>query len=170
MANEELQQRYHAFLEEATEEERNILEETILSLEGKRQGKYLSYMDSWLQAARSWKDEETYEITVRLHKGMDNPMSMVHGGVTATVLDTTMGEVANAATPEGFFTVTLELKINYLKPGNGDSMRCEGKMISKSRRTVTTEGRVYNEKDEIIAYGSATFYVIPVTDNKLPTS
>ncbi|WP_158735491.1 PaaI family thioesterase [Alteribacillus sp. YIM 98480] len=160
MSKNELQERYAAFIENATEEEQNVMEEMIRGWEGKREGQYYSFVGSWLQTNRNWKDDETYEVTIPLHKGLENPLSMVHGGVTATLLDSTMGGLANEITPEGKGSVTLEMKINYIKPGKGETLRCESKVISKSKSMIVTEGKVYNDDNQVIAFGSGTFYII----------
>src|SRR5204863_3531112 len=45
-----------------------------------------------------------------------NPIGMVHGGVTATLLDSAMGCAVHSELPAGAGYTTLELKANYLRP------------------------------------------------------
>ncbi|MFB4162530.1 PaaI family thioesterase [Alteribacillus sp. JSM 102045] len=162
ISKNELQERYAVFIEEASEDEMIVLEETIKGWEGRRNGKYFSFVGGWLQTNRRWKDDNIYEVTIPLHKGLENPLSIVHGGVTATLLDSTMGGLANELTPEGKGSVTLEMKINYIKPGTGETLRCEAVLISRSKSMIIIEGKVFNDQDEVVAYGSGTFYVISV--------
>ncbi|RSL29589.1 PaaI family thioesterase [Salibacterium salarium] len=162
-SKKELLEKYTTFIQNATGEELEVLEHMLHGWEGKRTNQYGSYIGSWLQADRQWVDDQTYEVIIPLNKTFENPLEIVHGGVTATLLDTAMGGLANESAPDGHASVTMEMKINYLKPGKGSFLRSESIMLSKSRRTIVTEGKVYNDKDILIAHATATFYIIPIS-------
>jgi uncharacterized protein (TIGR00369 family) len=52
----------------------------------------------------------------------------VHGGVTATLMDITMGFAAYTLMPIGYGVVTANLSIDFLNPGEGDKIKAEGKV------------------------------------------
>src|SRR5262249_40595174 len=45
-----------------------------------------------------------------------NPLGVVHGGVTATLLDTALGCAVQSMLPPETGYTTIELKVNYLRP------------------------------------------------------
>src|SRR5260370_33785135 len=55
-------------------------------------------------------------IECRLRKELLNFSGVLHGGVTATLADVAVGQ---ALTKQGRKSTTVELKINYLRPGTG---------------------------------------------------
>ncbi|MFZ4450272.1 PaaI family thioesterase [Salibacterium aidingense] len=159
-SKQELQTKFTAFIEEASEEELEVLSHMINGWQGKRNNQYHSFIGSFLQTRRRWREDNVYEVVIPVHPGLENPLQMVHGGITATLLDTSMGGAANEMVPEGCISVTMEMKINYVKPGKGSFLRAEVKMVSKGNSTIVMEGRVYDDQSELIAYGSGTFFII----------
>jgi uncharacterized protein (TIGR00369 family) len=70
-----------------------------------------------------------------------NPIGMVHGGVTATLLDTVMGCALHSTLPEGVGYSTVDISVRYLRPvtvQTGDVL-ATGTLVHKGRRTVTAE-------------------------------
>ncbi|WP_240375076.1 PaaI family thioesterase [Bacillus piscicola] len=156
----ELQNKYTSFLESASDKELEIMERALSGWEKKRGGCYSSYVTSWLQPDYEWREDQSLAVTIPLHTGLYNELHIAHGGVTATLLDSAMGTLADKEAPVGYGAVTMEIKINYIKPGKGHSLRCLTKVLSKTKKTIITEGSVYNDKDALIAHATATFYVI----------
>lgn len=90
-----------------------------------------------------------------------NPMGAVHGGYTATLLDTVMGlAVASRLADDQGFT-TLELKVAYHRAMTEKTgpVRGEGKVISFGRRAAFTEGRVVDDKGNLYATATSTCLV-----------
>jgi uncharacterized protein (TIGR00369 family) len=57
----------------------------------------------------------------------------VHGGILATVADMAMALAVNTLVAENEFTVTAEMKINYLRPASGKYLTAKGKVIKRGR-------------------------------------
>ncbi len=74
------------------------------------------------------------EVAERHH----NPHGGVHGGVIATLVDSTMGMAAGSVLDDSETVAPLELKTNYLRPVSGGVLRAEAKVISQGRRTIVT--------------------------------
>ncbi len=146
--------------DQATEEEKNFLTTIPERIQSYQNGTYQLLIDAYLQPTRKWLNEDTYEVTIPLHKGTENLLKITHGGVTATLLDISMGSLVNGLLPENVAAVTLEMKVNYIKPGKGPFLRCEARFISRSKRIFTVEGTVYDEKEKVVAHGTGTFYTI----------
>ena len=46
-----------------------------------------------------------------------NPSGTVHGGVISTLIDAAMAEALNTITEEGEQPFTIQITVNYMKPG-----------------------------------------------------
>ena len=106
------------------------------------------------------KEKKTCEITVPLNPVWNNSLDIVHGGVTATLLDTTMGTVVNAILPEGYVAVTNQLNIHYIAPGIGDTLHCKAEIIHHGSKTMIIEGETYRSDGKKIAHATGTFFII----------
>ncbi|SFE42021.1 PaaI family thioesterase [Alteribacillus iranensis] len=159
LTKKSLQERYESFINTASDSEIDVMERMLSGWEKKRDGEYDSFIGSWLQPRSHW-EENTLVVTIPNHKGLENILEITHGGVTATLLDNSMGIAADTIAPEGYAAVTLEMKINFMKPGKGNELRCEASILSHSRKTAVTSGSVYREDGTQIAHATATFYFV----------
>ena len=91
-----------------------------------------------------------------------NPLGTIHGGWTATVLDSAMACAAHATLKPGEGYTTLEMKINYVRPVMPESgiVRCEGRLIHRGGTAITTEGRLVDERGKLLAHGTETCLVL----------
>jgi uncharacterized protein (TIGR00369 family) len=87
-----------------------------------------------------------------------NPAGTVHGGLTATLLDSCMGLAIQSTLDQGVSQTTLEFKISLLRPLTPETgeVRAEGKVLTSGRRVGTAEGRVTDNKGRLIAHGTTT--------------
>jgi len=97
---------------------------------------------------------------------------ILHGGVISAVLDTTGGltaslgvlqkmkghtaeEIGKSLTKIG----TIDLRIDYLRPGKGDYFISRGSIMRAGRRVSVTRMELYNDRDILIAVGTGTYIV-----------
>lgn len=86
-----------------------------------------------------------------------NSANIVHGGVFAGLLDSAMGMAVLTKNKAG---VTTSLDVNYLKSaGKGDVLRAEATVTHNGRTMVYCQGKIYNQKGDLLATGQATFLV-----------
>lgn len=92
-----------------------------------------------------------------------NPQSRVHGGYTATLLDSAMGCAVQTKMPAGVAFGTIELKVNYVRRIDVQTGRliCTGHVLHFGRTMSTAEARVLDEAGRLYAHGSGTFLVYP---------
>jgi uncharacterized protein (TIGR00369 family) len=92
------------------------------------------------------------------HAGHRNPAGTVHGGLTATLLDTCMGLAVQTMLEKGFAQTTLEFKISLVRPVTPETglVKAEGKVISCGRRIGTAEGRLTDKDGRVLAHGTTT--------------
>ena len=90
-----------------------------------------------------------------------NPAGTVHGGLTATLLDSCMGLAIQTTLEKGVGSTTLEFKISLVRPITPETglIRAEGVVLNCGRRIGTAEGRVTDAKGRLLAHGTTTCLV-----------
>ena len=86
----------------------------------------------------------------------------LHGGYTATAIDLAGGVAAMTfMTSKEDDVATIDMRIDYLRPGQAKDIVAEGKVISRRRRTIVTDMHIYHKDDltKIIAAGRGVFAI-----------
>jgi len=91
-----------------------------------------------------------------------NPLSTVHGGVAATLLDSVMTCAVQSTLPVGRGSTTLEIKINYVRAITAATgrLRAEGKAIHVGRQVATAEGRLVDAEGRLYVHGTTTCIIL----------
>lgn len=117
---------------------------------------------------------ERAELTLQWDdKLMGNPMhKILHGGVTASALDTVGGilaiysrlvaqpmkdEFALAAFTKN--VGTIDLRTDYLRPGRGEIFTASAQLIRAGNRVCVTRMELHNDQGEQLAFGTGTYLV-----------
>ncbi|PJR09877.1 PaaI family thioesterase [Sinorhizobium meliloti] len=95
---------------------------------------------------------------------LQNRKGDIHGGVLATLLDTTLGMAARGGMEEQAASSTLSLTVNYLSPARGELL-CNARCVRRGRSIRFVEGQVTDNRGEVVATAIATFKVF-ATNNK----
>lgn len=92
-----------------------------------------------------------------------NPAGTVHGGLTATLLDSCKGLAIQSMLDKGVSQATLEFKVSLMRPITPETgqIRAEGTVLNCGRRVGTAEGRVTDGKDRLLAHGTTTCLIFP---------
>ena len=92
-----------------------------------------------------------------------NPAGTVHGGLTATLLDSCMGLAIQSTLDKEVSQTTLEFKISLVRPITPETgeIRAEGKVLNSGRRIGTAEGRVVDGQGRLLAHGTTTCLIFP---------
>jgi uncharacterized protein (TIGR00369 family) len=158
-----MEKELHQLLDEcislSSEQDLETLQIVLSGVKNKLSGKNNTYIDGLLHMDREL-DDQTCEVDIPITRMLDNTLGIVHGGFTATVLDTAMGTLANKLLPEGYAAVTSQMNIHYLAPGIGDSLHCKATLIHKGRSTVVLEADVFRSDGRKIAHSSGSFFVV----------
>lgn len=102
-----------------------------------------------------------------------NPVAgVLHGGVTASVIDLTGGLSAmiscaklHAGTSLELITqklatsATIDMRVDYLRPGRGRNFLCKSRIIRAGSRIVVSKMDLFNESEIRIATGTATYLI-----------
>jgi len=156
---DELRQLLETCIENGSEADLNSIAYLLSGLKQKINQNRSTYIDGILQMDRKF-EENTCEITIPIHPILNNNLDIVHGGITATVLDTAMGSLANYYLPKGFGAVTNQLNIHYIAPGIGETLRCKAEIVHKGSKTMVISGEAYRSDGKKMAYATGTFFII----------
>jgi uncharacterized protein (TIGR00369 family) len=87
-----------------------------------------------------------------------NPAGTVHGGFSATLLDSCMGLAIQSTLGKGVGSTTLEFKISLVRPITPETgaIEAEGLVLNCGRRIGTAEGRITDSKGRLLAHGTTT--------------
>src|SRR5512141_2157436 len=93
-----------------------------------------------------------------------NPISSVHGGYAATLLDSCMGCAVHRTLPAGRAYTTLEFKVNFVRAMTDQTgrVRAEGRVIHPGKRAATAEGNLYDSSGKLLAHATTTCLIFPV--------
>lgn len=91
-----------------------------------------------------------------------NPLGVVHGGLAATLLDTTMACAIHTKLPINVGYTTLELKVNFIRAMTVDTgpVRAIGEAIHVGQRTAVAEGRLVDAEERLLAHATTTCLVL----------
>src|SRR3954470_7749702 len=81
---------------------------------------------------------------------MYNPIGSVHGGVAATLLDSSLGCAVHTVLEAGTRYTTSDLHVRYVRAMTAQTGRvlADSKVVHIGRKLATAEGRLYAEGDE----------------------
>ena len=100
------------------------------------------------------------ELSARLRPEMlGNPeVGAVHGGIFASVLDVACSYAVIVPTRRS--VVTVDLRVDYHRPGFGDSFSVRAWLINLGRTLSVAEGEVRNGEGKLVASGRAVLMLI----------
>jgi uncharacterized protein (TIGR00369 family) len=88
--------------------------------------------------------EGVFESRVQIREHHRQQDGFVHAGLMATMADHTAGYAAFTLVPEGYQILTIEFKINFLRPAAGEELVCRAKIIRPGSQILVGESRVFD--------------------------
>ena len=86
--------------------------------------------------------EGVCETSLVVQERLRQQHGFVHGGVIATMADHTAGGAARSVSGDKD-VLTVEFKINYLRPAIGDRLRCTASVLRAGKTVIVAEALVY---------------------------
>jgi uncharacterized protein (TIGR00369 family) len=96
-------------------------------------------------------------IAIEMHDDFRQPFGLLHGGVTATLIDTAMAFAVRTRIPFGEPTATVDLTIHYLRPHTDGLITCTARNVRVGRRIITVSAEVVNAEGKQIATAISTY-------------
>ena len=95
---------------------------------------------------------------------MTSPSYVVHAGVQATLADHSAGAAAGTLMPADHVVLSVEFKIQLLRPAVGERLLCRAHVIRPGRQIVATESNVFacrGEDEKLVSKLTATMMYVP---------
>ena len=142
--------------------ERRLSEERAAFLERDFYQGFVKTCGFKLDLLERGRAKSSLEVT-EAHRQQDD---FVHAGVMATMADHTAGYAAFSVVPEDSRILTLEFKINFLRPAVGDCLVCSAKVVKEGKNILVADSEVYSQSDgveKLAAKALVTLMAVPAT-------
>ena len=83
------------------------------------------------------------DIEVPFSAGVSQQHGFFHGGVMGAIGDSACGYAAMTLTPAGAEVLTIEYKVNFLSPAQGDRLLARGRVVRPGRAVTVCAGEVF---------------------------
>ncbi|MBX3415256.1 MAG: PaaI family thioesterase [Pirellulales bacterium] len=108
----------------------------------------------WSQTEITWRED------------LCQPAGIIHGGMIATLVDTGIAhallltDMYRELHAEGHILVSVDLRIKYLRPVSGGTIRCESSIPRLGRHIIHGESIVLNEQGKEVARGDSIYMTV----------
>lgn len=104
------------------------------------------------------------ETRIRVQPWQHQQDGFVHAGVQATLADHTAGGAAGTLMAKDEAVLTVELKINMLRPALGEELRCVAVVLRPGARITVVEAEVFTRRgadEKLTAKAMVTLTFVP---------
>ncbi len=121
---------------------------------GKDSKDSISPLMQWLNPTLISAEEGKLEFAHTIRKEMTNPLNILHGGITASIMDDAMGAAVYSLNNTHAYT-TVNLSVDYFKSAKaGDTIIAQTNIVKKGNQIMNAECLVWNsDKTSLIAKG-----------------
>ena len=96
-------------------------------------------------------------MSIEMRDDLRQPSGVLHGGVTATLIDTAMAFAVRTKLEPTAATATIDLTVHYLRPHVTGTFTCTAKVVRAGKRIFTVSADVVNEDGKHIATAVSTY-------------
>jgi acyl-CoA thioesterase len=96
-------------------------------------------------------------LKLKMRDELRQPYGLLHGGATASLIDTATAFAVITSQSEGEQSTTVDLTIHYLRPHTEGEIVCTAKLVRAGRRITTVSAEVANEEGKLIATALSTY-------------
>jgi uncharacterized protein (TIGR00369 family) len=100
------------------------------------------------------------EVQVRVTPQFKNIWGSTHGGVAASLLDTTCGSSLYSSLEEAEGATTIDLRISYLAPVKEGLLVGKGKFVHRTRSLAWSQAEAFDEQGNLVARAQAIHKII----------
>ena len=96
-------------------------------------------------------------VQIEMRDELRQPHGILHGGVTATLIDTAMAYAVITCLSEEEKASTVDLTVHYLRPHSEGAFTCTAQIVRAGKRILTVSAEVFNEQEKQIAAALSTY-------------
>ncbi|MBI5342161.1 MAG: PaaI family thioesterase [Deltaproteobacteria bacterium] len=98
----------------------------------------------------------------RIRPILKNSFGTLHGGVMGALVDTSVATALRSVMPLSSKMTTVEYKVNFLKPVTEGTVTAHGNILRLGKTIAVGSTEIRDREGEVVAFGSATFYIMNV--------
>lgn len=96
-------------------------------------------------------------LRLKMRDQLRQPYGVLHGGATASLIDTATAFAVISCLPEAERATTVDLTVHYLRPVVEGEIVCTAKVVRAGRRILTVSAEVFNEEEKLVATALSTY-------------
>lgn len=107
--------------------------------------------------------EGTATFVMPATEWLNSPLARVQGGAIAWLADSALSCAAQTIVPAGTTYVTVDLKVNFLRPvvADGTDLTARGKVVHRGRTLAIANAEVVSSEGKKVAFGTGTVMLRP---------
>ena len=90
-----------------------------------------------------------------------NIWAIAHGGVVSSLVDSSCGTAMVPILSEGQGAVTLDLRVQFLRPVREGTLTSLSRVVHQSRRFIISETEVFDKDNNLVARGNTIHALVP---------
>ena len=112
-------------------------------------------------------DPGAVEIALPFRADLTQQHGFIHAGIVATILDSACGYAAFSLMPADVAVLTVEYKINLLRPAKGDRLVARARVVRPGKTLTVCAGDVvaHAGAENVVATMLATVMAVPQRDD-----
>ena len=96
-------------------------------------------------------------LKLKMRDDLRQPYGLLHGGATASLIDTATAFAVISAYEKGEQSTTVDLTVHFLRPHTTGEVVCTARVARAGRRITTVSAEVVNEQGKLIATALSTY-------------
>ena len=96
-------------------------------------------------------------LRLQMRDELRQPHGLLHGGATASIIDTAMAFAVVTKLAENEKASTVDLTVHYLRPVTTGAVVCTAKVVKAGKRLLTVSAEVINDEKKLIATALSTY-------------
>jgi len=111
------------------------------------------------------------EIRLRQRQALRQQHGYIHGGAIASILDSAAGYAAMTLVPPRTGVLTVEYKLNFVRPARGAAIVARGRVVKPGRTLTVVQADAFlsgESKEELCATSIQTLIAIPGLSERAP--
>jgi acyl-coenzyme A thioesterase 13 len=115
---------------------------------------------AWLSGVLRAIEVDGLEVVYVVRPEMTNPAQVLHGGVTAAMMDELIGMTLFAFS-SGTYHATVNLAVDYLSPARqGETVVARSRIVRQGRRLVNVECALRREDGALVARATSNLLAV----------
>ncbi|MBC7922775.1 MAG: PaaI family thioesterase [Ferruginibacter sp.] len=117
---------------------------------GQSMSQSLSPVARWLDGTLKAVSEGSLTVEFTVREEMTNPMGILHGGISAAMMDDVLGATVFSLGEENFFT-SVNLNVDYLSSAKlGEVVTVHSRVVRKGRNIIHAECQITNAEGKLL--------------------